>query len=219
MPVAIVAGALLVPDETTHVWRLPLAELSTHPLVYPGAMPVYTSVVTSGLSMKDAKGYAGLLRFVAGAGQTPGLEIGQLPPGFVSLNGSSALKPLTAYALRAADAVEQQVGSVPTLAVPLPSAAPAPSATSQPAATQAPQPVVARGVDVLTPTTPNVLPQPAPVLTAAPVLAAASARLTPLPLIGATGSSGVAYLPALVLVCLGAGLASAFAARATRASS
>lgn len=203
------AGALLVPQDKGGAWTLPLAQLAAHPAAYPGTMPVFTSVVTSGLNATDAKGYADLLRFVAGDGQKPGLDVGQLPPGFVALTANPSLKALAAYTLRAADAVAAQKAELVPLVAPVVS--PTPRAT--PVVTHAPVPPPAPIVVAPTPFVVPSAPAPKPV---PPVLVAAQARLTPVPFIGLAGGSAAGYLPLLVLVCLVSGFAAATAARATR---
>jgi hypothetical protein len=114
-PSLAAAAALLKPDATSKSWVLPYADLLTTSAAYPGTMPVYTSVSTAGLSRADAQGYAAFLRFVSGAGQVPGLDTGQLPPGFLPLTSANGLGALTAYTKLAAEAVSRQNGDVPAL--------------------------------------------------------------------------------------------------------
>lgn len=185
------AAALLTPDSASQSWRLPYAALTSSSTAYPGTMPVYTSVATTGLSAADAKAYAGFLRFVAGAGQTPGLGNGQLPPGFLPLTKANGLAALAAYTLKAADLVQAQGGTLPGA---LPSLTPAPTTTSS-ASTSGSNPELPGGAVASGATTPLV-PGPLPQL--AQQASAVSTGLTP------TSASVVAA--ALIPTLLGLGL-------------
>jgi len=55
---------------------------------YPLTMVIYAMVPTSGLSHAKATAIARFLDFAAGAGQTPGAQPGQLPPGYLPLPAS-----------------------------------------------------------------------------------------------------------------------------------
>jgi len=55
---------------------------------YPLTMVVYAMAPTSGLSHAKAAAVARFLDFAAGAGQTPGVQPGQLPPGYLPLPAS-----------------------------------------------------------------------------------------------------------------------------------
>src|SRR5262249_39079401 len=72
-------------------------------------------------------------------GQKPGLEIGQLPPGYLPLTPENGLGDLVSYTLLAADAVAAQTGEVPGV-VPAqpPPPPPAPPAAPQQALQPAP---------------------------------------------------------------------------------
>ncbi len=76
---------------------------------YPLTMIIYAMVPTSGTSAKKATAIARFLDFVAGPGQHPGLDVGELPPGFVPL--TAQLKDET---LHAATLVGNQTGDSPT---------------------------------------------------------------------------------------------------------
>jgi hypothetical protein len=75
---------------------------------YAGVMPVYAAIPTSGLDKTSANYYAGLLEYAAGAGQTPGTGVGQLPWGYAPLP-----QAYRDYTLQAAKAVRDQTGAVP----------------------------------------------------------------------------------------------------------
>jgi hypothetical protein len=61
---------------------------SKDPRAYPLTMVIYAMVPTSGLSHAKAAAVARFLDFAAGAGQTPGVQPGQLPPGYLPLPAS-----------------------------------------------------------------------------------------------------------------------------------
>ncbi|MEE4490969.1 hypothetical protein [Streptomyces sp. BE230] len=67
---------------------------------YPLATVAYAAAYPT-LPAADRKDYAGLIRYAAGAGQTPGLSPGQLPPGYAPLPAA-----LRAQALDAADRLQ-----------------------------------------------------------------------------------------------------------------
>jgi hypothetical protein len=83
-------------------------------------------VRTTGLPPVDAQHYATLLKFAAGAGQTPGLGLGQLPPGFLPMTEGNGMRAQVEYTRDAAAAVAAQSGAVPDLV-------PAPTVTTDPA--------------------------------------------------------------------------------------
>jgi hypothetical protein len=105
---------LAIPDPAT-----------TDPGAYPLTTLTYAATTPAALTTVQGHDYAALLDYAAGAGQTPGVGPGQLPPGYAPL-------PL---ALRAqTSAAAQQVRAlagipIPTSAAPS-SSAPAPSSTS-----------------------------------------------------------------------------------------
>lgn len=100
------ALAFTVEDKTSGVLSLDFAHLS--PNAYPGTMPVYAAIPTSGLSKSDAADYAAFLRFTATDGQTPGNEVGDLLPGYAPLP-----QVLRDFTLQVANDVATQDGKVP----------------------------------------------------------------------------------------------------------
>jgi len=150
---------------------------------YPGTLPVYADVPTSGLAAATAAHLATLLRYAAGPGQVAGTSNGELPPGYLPLTKADGLGELAAYTKRAADAVATQRGDVPGLAAPAPGRpSPPPTAPS----TSTGQPPDAGGV-------PAPPPLPGPV--------ASSATASPAPGSGSstpsTGPSGSPVRPQL----------------------
>jgi hypothetical protein len=86
---------------------------------YPLTMVIYAMVPTGGISRKKAAKIAQWLDFVAGSGQAPGSNAGQLPPGYLPLTGS-----MRAQTLKAAQEVLHQSGKAKPAPVATPSAAP-----------------------------------------------------------------------------------------------
>ncbi len=76
---------------------------------YPLTMVVYAMVPTSGTSAKKAAAIARFLDYAAGPGQKPGLQVGDLPPGYVPLPAS-----LRDETLAAASKVLAQRGNDPS---------------------------------------------------------------------------------------------------------
>ncbi len=112
------AVPFLKPNEKTGTWPVPYATFagdSKAAAAYPGTMLVYAAIPTSGLPSIDAHDYAQLLRYLVGPGQQPGLEVGDLPPGYLPMTAANGLGKLAAYTLEAADAVEAQKGALPSL--------------------------------------------------------------------------------------------------------
>jgi hypothetical protein len=81
---------------------------STDQDAYPLTMVIYAVVPTSGVSHGKAAAIARFLDFAAGAGQTPGVQPGQLPPGFAPLPAN-----LRAQTRRDAYDVLHQTGAHP----------------------------------------------------------------------------------------------------------
>ena len=79
---------------------------SGNPAVYPLTMVIYAVAPTSGTSHAKAAAIAKFIDYAAGAGQSPGLRPGQLPPGFLPLTAK-----LRAQARRAAQEVLNQTGA------------------------------------------------------------------------------------------------------------
>jgi hypothetical protein len=67
------------------------------PGAYPLALLSHATTTLEALGAEARKEYAGFLRYAAGPGQTPGTEVGQLPPGYAPLP-----QPLRAQTLAAA---------------------------------------------------------------------------------------------------------------------
>jgi hypothetical protein len=91
------AGGIVQPDP-----RAPGAD------VYPLATITYAATAPSALDAKGRRDYAAFLRYAAGAGQHPGLDLGNLPPGYVPL--TKAMKQQT---LAAATAIENATSPRP----------------------------------------------------------------------------------------------------------
>ncbi|MCW2786815.1 MAG: hypothetical protein JWP74_3332 [Marmoricola sp.] len=111
------AAALFTADKAAKTWTVDYDKLATDAgkTAYPGTLPVYTQIPTKGLDKADAKNLAGFLSYVIGTGQVPGLENGQLPPGYLPLTKANGLAAEAGYTTRAIAAVEQQKGFVPSL--------------------------------------------------------------------------------------------------------
>jgi hypothetical protein len=125
------AIAFAKPDGKLNVWTMPYDTLRTAQgaQAYPGTMPVYLSVPTTGLPAEDATRLSQLIRFAAGDGQTAGTGNGQLPPGYLPMTAADGLASFVAYDTKAADAVAAQQSQVPSVT----GAAPSPSPTTAPA--------------------------------------------------------------------------------------
>jgi hypothetical protein len=103
------AMAFASQDKATGVVSLDYPHLS--PNAYPGTVPIYAAVPTSGLDHTTATDYANFLNYAVTAGQIPGTAMGQLPAGYAPLTG--ALDPLAQFTLQAAKDVAAQNGQVP----------------------------------------------------------------------------------------------------------
>jgi hypothetical protein len=118
----------------------PTKTKTTSDKAYPLTMVVYAMVPTSGLSHSKAVAISKWLDFASGAGQTPGIQPGQLPPGFAPLPAS-----MRAQTRKDALAVLHQTGATKTKKTtttttnpPLSSPSPAPSSTSSPGSVSLP---------------------------------------------------------------------------------
>jgi hypothetical protein len=118
-------------DSTAHSWPIPYDKIQSDNSgnAYPGAMVVYADIPTSGLPSGNAAAYAQLLDFAAGAGQTPGLRAGQLPPGYLPMTSANGLGAMVTYTRAAAQDVRAQNGLVPPQTQPPPTS-PTPGATA-----------------------------------------------------------------------------------------
>ena len=91
-------------------------QMSLHggnPAAYPLTMVIYAMVPTSGTSHAKAASIAHFLDFAAGAGQTPGVQPGQLPAGYLPLPAT-----LRAQTRKIAVEVADQTGDHPAGAHP-----------------------------------------------------------------------------------------------------
>ncbi len=111
-------------------------ETSKVPDSYPLTMVIYAMVPTGGISRAKAARIAQFLDYVAGAGQQPGDQPGQLAPGSLPLTAK-----MRAETLAAARAVADQTGDVAKKPSPAAVAAPlTPTARPSPTPTPAPSP-------------------------------------------------------------------------------
>jgi hypothetical protein len=110
-------SSLLTPDPSTDTWPIPYGdfEQSAGAAAYPGTMVVYAAIPTTGLSSALAQDYASFLQFAATTGQTTGVGVGQLPPGYLPLTPANGLSALASYTQAAALDVSAQNGQVPAL--------------------------------------------------------------------------------------------------------
>jgi len=95
---------------------------------YPLTMPIYAAVTPTVLDASLRGIYANFIRFAATQGQTPGTDLGQLPPGYAPLSES-----FVAQAMQVASLVSQGLTTIPTV-VPtdVPTASPSVTPTVQP---------------------------------------------------------------------------------------
>lgn len=114
---------------------------------YPLTMVIYAMVPISGVSSHKAAAIADFLDYVAGPGQHPGLNVGDLPPGYLPLPAN-----LAAQTLHAADLVRTQAGNPKPTSTPsanpssssgpgstgTPGSSPSPSASGTPGSSQTP---------------------------------------------------------------------------------
>jgi hypothetical protein len=103
--------------DNTKVWVVDYDLLRQLPIAsdaYPGTLPVYASVPTSGLPKQDAADYAAMLRFMAGPGQVQGTQQGELPAGYLPMTSANGLGALADYTEKAADLVAAQATTTPT---------------------------------------------------------------------------------------------------------
>lgn len=134
----------MVPTGSNHVTQT--VDFATQSRgTYPLTMIIYAMVPTSKTKASKAGAIADFLDYVAGPGQTQGLNVGQLPPGYVPLTAN-----LRAETLHAADLVRGQAGNNPTSKHPSsspslggspgasPSSSPSPTAPSTPTSTATP---------------------------------------------------------------------------------
>ena len=82
---------------------------------YPGTMLISTDVPTRGLTRVAGDDYGEFLAFALAPGQTTGLGIGQLPPGYLPLTAANGAGKIVAYTKAAAADVSAQNSKVPSL--------------------------------------------------------------------------------------------------------
>lgn len=122
------AAKVLTPDDAAGTWRLPYGALLGQPAnagVYPGSMLVSLAAPTLGRSPDTAKALSALLAYAAGPGQVSGLDLGQLPPGYLPLTAANGLGAEQSFTVRAAAAVAAQRGALVPLTAPPAAAIPA----------------------------------------------------------------------------------------------
>ena len=218
------AATLLRPDEANRTWDFDYADLRTTAGqgAYPGVMPVYADVPTSGLTHSTAAHLAQLLTYIAGSGQVAGTRNGELPPGYLPLTAANGLAAFSDYTRRAADAIAAQDGTVPKLKAPPAPTTPTSSSSTTPHSHQpVPAPPVGPGPGV--PTVPPVgapggdggavpsgsnAPSRAVPSSSSPASSSPSAAASTVVLrtAGSYSPLGSLALPALVLIAVAAGL-------------
>ncbi|MGA3216011.1 MAG: hypothetical protein ABSD97_10035 [Acidimicrobiales bacterium] len=112
------AAELMQPDPSIGSWVFPYTDFpgsAKAKTAYPGTMLLSADVPTKGLPASDAGDYGKYLSFAAATGQTQGFGVGQLPAGYVPIEG---LPDDVDYTKAAAADVTAQNGQVPPL-VPL----------------------------------------------------------------------------------------------------
>ncbi len=201
------AADSLIMDKKTGTWNMPYGKRA-NPKGYPGTMLINFDAPTSGLTKQTADDLGQLMTFAGTSGQIGGSQLGELPAGYLPLTKANGLEAEAAYTVRAAQAVTDQTGKVPSL-VPPPPAKPTPSPTPTPTSTSGSAP---------TPTPTTVASSPAPVTSSTPTHSATSSpspttqvSVTPQASVSTPGqSTGVGGLVIPGLAVLGiAALASA----------
>ena len=215
------AMELAKPDKTLGTWPISYAGMrgKSGASAYPGTLLMSLDVPTSGLSPQDAERYATLIRYMSGSGQVPGYNVGQLPPGFLPLTTANGMARFVSYSQRAAQAVEEQKGFVPSLDGVDPTLNPSPTPTrttssptpiatptysSTPSESSTGQQIPTTGpTSVPSPATPapSLVPTPAP--TISQIVAAPVGKTKPL----ASGFGGNA-IPALIVLAITSAVAS-----------
>jgi hypothetical protein len=151
------AADSLTMDKKTGTWNMPYGK-KANPKGYPGSMLVNFDAPTSGLTKLSATDLGELMTFAATSGQVGGAQIGELPGGYLPLTKANGLGAEAAYTLRAAQAVTDQTGKVPSLTPPpvvksSPSARPTPSSTTRAPSSPTPAPTAPASSNAL-PTSP-----------------------------------------------------------------
>ncbi|WP_244931304.1 hypothetical protein [Nocardioides sp. W7] len=214
------AADLLRADKAAGTWRLAYDQLDTEggAAAYPGALPVYAVIGTSGLDDSTATRFAKLLCYSHTRGQRAGTANGQLPAGYLPVTAANGLGAEQDYVLSAVAAVRAQDGAVPALdapsperdevcdfsrvkpaASPTPTAEPSAPAAATPSAPPAAVPAVpAPAVPV--PTAP--VPAAVPSGSAVPVVEAATVATA-----GQSSDLGRLGIPFLLLLAIASALA------------
>lgn len=109
---------------------------------YPLTMVIYAMVPTSGVKAAKAAAIARFLDYVAGPGQTPGVQPGDLPPGYLPLPAK-----LRAETVKAAALVRNQKGNTLN---PKPTSSSSASASTSPPPSPRPSPTTRLGQGVVT---------------------------------------------------------------------
>jgi len=143
------------------------APTAVAPGAYPLATMTYVATMPLTLDAKARSDYAAFIEYATGAGQVPGLELGQLPRGYAPLSQSLKTQALGAAALvRSLVAAPAETGpstTVPTTSRPRPSRPPTtvPSAPETTETAVVPEPTTTTSpidpADVPKPTTPSVV--------------------------------------------------------------
>lgn len=105
---------------------------------YPLTMPVYAALNPLQEDAEQRAAYANLIRYAVQDGQTPGTDLGELPPGYAALPGS-----WVAQALAAANDIEQGISQLAQAPKPAGNYAGTPTSTPPPAVATAPTPTAA----------------------------------------------------------------------------
>ncbi len=209
------AVALFHPDATNAIWEAPYKTLASAAgaKAYPGTMVVYAAVPTSGLPATDAQDYAKLVEFASTGGQTPGLGVGQLPPGYLPITDADGLANFVAYDAQAASAIAAQKGSVPAVSGPPSTVTTTTTSTTVPPTTTT-VPVTTTTTTTVPPTTttvPVTTTTVAPTTTTVPVTTTTVAPTTtttrPAVVLGGTPDIGTGAGQSLLVVVFGLGLA------------
>ncbi|WP_157156893.1 hypothetical protein [Diaminobutyricimonas sp. LJ205] len=100
------AAAAMTPTAQPKVLALDFESASAKaaPTAYPLAMPVYAALNPQQTDAAQRAVYANLIRYAVGEGQTPGSDVGELPPGYAPLP-----KSWVNQALLAADTIEHGI--------------------------------------------------------------------------------------------------------------
>lgn len=215
------AASLLTADDRTGTWALDYDQLSTADgaAAYPGALPVYAVVPTSGLDDKTATRLAKLLCYSHTRGQRSGAENGRLPAGYLPVTAANGLGAEQDYVLNAALAVRTQDGDVPALdapattraeacdfsrAKPTASSSPSPSDSASPSDTASPDaaPTTAPVASVPSASVPTASAPDVPSASVAPVVEAATVATA-----GQSSDLGRLGVPFLLLLAFASALA------------